>query len=113
MKRFHRARPLCLLALCLLLFSIQSQAQNAVAKWEKFDFASQVINNSDIQNLSLDNLKFLRGIVFGKHGRIFKEQDIQSYLDGRPWYTPDNDFKNSVLNDTERKNLDIIRGAES
>jgi hypothetical protein len=55
----------------------------------------------------------MRGIVFGRHGRIFKDSDIKDYLAGRSWYKPDPKFQNSVLNETERANLDLIREAEA
>src|SRR5205085_10995597 len=51
--------------------------------------------------------------VFGKHGRIFKDVEIKRYLDSRDWYKADADFKNSSLNDRDRRNLDVIRLAEA
>lgn len=59
------------------------------------------------------DLPLLRGLVFGRHGRVFKERDIQMYLESLSWYKPDPKFSNSVLNETERKNLDLIREAEA
>src|SRR5262249_38714364 len=93
-------------------FTMQNKSA-ALAKWEKFDFSTQLIKAEQIQRLSLDDLKLLRGIVFGRHGRIFREQDIQDYLYSTDWYKADENFKNSVLNDTERKNIDVIREVES
>ena len=102
----------------LMIFLIGSalssvQAQDNLGKWEKFDFAAASIELSQIKDLGLDDLKFLRGLVFGRHGRIFKDVDIESYLKERNWYKPDPNFKNSSLNDTERQNLDVIREAEA
>jgi hypothetical protein len=89
------------------------QAQDNLSKWEKFDFAARTVELSQLKGLNLDDLKFLRGIVFGRHGRIFKDAEIQSYLKERPWYKPDPNFQNSMLNATERRNLDAIREAEA
>src|SRR5581483_3081661 len=113
MKKNYGSGLLIMLAIACCLLESRALAQNAVAKWEKFDFSTQVINDADVKAMSLDNLKLLRGIIFGRHGRIFKEQDIQDFLDGRSWYKADDQFRNSMLNDTERKNLDKIRGEES
>src|SRR5450432_1709542 len=66
-----------------------------------------------IPALALDNLKILRGLVFGRHGRIFKDGDIRGYLENQPWYKPNPDFNNSMLNDVERRNLDLIRDQEA
>jgi hypothetical protein len=55
----------------------------------------------------------LRGIIFGRHGRVFKDNEIKVYLEEQSWYKPNPDFKNSMLNDVERRNLDVIRIAEA
>lgn len=105
-----------LLAILLLITGpsmLPVQAQDNLSKWEKFDFAARTVELSQLKGLNLDDLKFLRGIVFGRHGRIFKDAEIQSYLKERPWYKPDPNFQNSMLNATERRNLDAIREAEA
>ncbi|MDT4895960.1 MAG: hypothetical protein QOH25_1037 [Acidobacteriota bacterium] len=89
------------------------QAQDNLSQWEKFEFASSSVTLEQLKDLNLDDLKFLRGIVFGRHGRIFKDAYIQSYLKERSWYKPDPGFQNSMLNATERRNLDVIREAEA
>jgi YARHG domain len=86
---------------------------SAVSKWESFDFAGKSITAADINPLALEDLKLVRGIVFGKHGRVFKDFEINRYLASRNWYKADANFQNSVLTDTERKNLDVIRIAEA
>ena len=89
------------------------QAQDNLSQWEKFDFANSSITLEQLKDLNLDDLKFLRGIVFGRHGRVFKDAYIQSYLKERSWYKPDPSFQNSMLNATERRNLDAIRETEA
>ncbi len=96
--------------------SIAALAQDvseAVKRWEEFDFAKDKIVASQIARLPLEDLQLLRGIVFGRHGRIFKDPAIKSYLKDRPWYQPNADFKNTMLNATEVRNLDVIRDAEA
>jgi hypothetical protein len=63
--------------------------------------------------LPLEDLKVLRGIVFGRHGRIFKDAEIKVYLEATSWYKANPDFNNSMLNNLERRNLDLIRDAEA
>lgn len=116
MWRSSRSRfsPSMLAAILLICSSFSvALAQDNLSRWEKFDFATGKVELSQIQTLSLDELKFMRGLVFGRHGRIFKDADIQSYLKERAWYKPDPGFQNSVLNETERQNLDVIREAEA
>ena len=106
-------RSFFIVTLLFISSSLAIQAQDNLSKWEQFDFAERKVELPEIKDLSLDDLKFLRGIVFGRHGRIFKDVDIESYLKERNWYKPDPNFKNSSLNDTERQNLDVIREAEA
>lgn len=103
-------------ALSLLLFLFQSFAfagEAGLTKWEKFDFSKQSVELKDIQDLPLEDLRLLRGIVFGKRGRIFKDADIYDYLKTRSWYKANPNFSNAMLNDIERKNIDAIREAEA
>jgi len=102
----------------MLLFLIASssftiQAQDALDAWKDFDFAKSRMKPAQVQALELYDLKLLRGIVFGKHGRIFKDAEIKTYLEAQSWFKPNSDFNNSMLNDTERRNLDLIRIAEA
>src|SRR5437773_6182852 len=109
---------LTLSALLLVLISGVSiaTAQDEYASiktWETFNFAKNSVTPADIKPLTLDDLKLVRGIVFGKHGRVFKDPDIRRYLESRDWYKASSDFSNSSLNNTERANLDVIRIAEA
>jgi len=113
-KYFRLLLPLLLLAFLSAFSVAQAQDEYATMKdWENFDFARKTIAPADIAALSVDDLKLVRGIVFGKHGRVFKDAEIRRYLESRSWYKANANFQNSVLNDTERSNLDVIRIAEA
>ena len=106
--------PLLLLVLFSAFSAANAQDEYAAVKtWETYDFAGRAITTADLSALSIDDLKLVRGIVFGKHGRVFKDPDIKRYLDSRSWFKADAGFQNSALNDTERRNLDVIRIAEA
>src|SRR6476469_2577728 len=77
-------------------------AQDPMDAWKDFDFRRNAIKQNQIQNLELYELKLVRGLVFGRHGRVFKDGDIKSFLETQSWYKPNDEFKNSMLNDTER-----------
>ena len=85
--------------------------------WNKFDFAKKKITKTQLAKVSsdgfVDELSLLRGVLFGKRGRIFKERSIQEYLEKQAWYKPKADFSNAILSKTERDNLDLIRLAEA
>jgi hypothetical protein len=90
--------------------------------FDKFDFRTKRLTPVLLKDLGAeelgedsvaDDFALLRGVVFGKHGRVFKEQSIQLYLEKQPWYKPNPKFSNSILTKIERDNLDTIRITEA
>ena len=85
--------------------------------FDKIDFSKTKLTRLKIAKLkedeNADDFALLRGVVFGKHGRIFKERSIQDYLEKQPWYKANKSFSNSVLKPVERTNLDFIRITEA
>jgi hypothetical protein len=109
LRRMTAALAVVLLAAALC----PARDDDAFKKLEAVDYAKQSVTRAQLKDLELGDLKTLRGIVFGRHGRIFKDRDIQSYLKEQPWYKPDPNFNNSALNAMERANLDLIRELEA
>ncbi len=94
-------------------FPRTSPAQK-LADWERFDFAHKRVDSSAVEKMSLQDLRSLRGIVFGKHGRPFTDEaDVHAYLKTRPWYKPDPAFTNARLSSMEKANVDLVRLAEA
>ena len=104
---------LFLLFALVALMSFNVFAQDPLDGLKELDFSKTSLKQAQAQSLSPEDLKLLRGIIFGRHGRIFKDNDIKVYLEEQSWYKPNPDFKNSMLNATERQNLDVIRIAEA
>jgi len=96
-----------------LVSSLTAKAQEPIDLWKNFDFSNNAIRQADVKKLSMWDLKLMRGLVFGRHGRIFKDADIKNYLESQSWYQANPEFNNSMLNETERRNLDVIRIAEA
>src|SRR4029078_5230190 len=96
----------------LLAFTLTANAQDSMERWQTFEFAKSALKSADIATVPLEDLTLMRGIVFGRHGRVFKDATIKTYLQAQDWYKPNPDFQNSMLNGTERRNLDLIRVAE-
>jgi hypothetical protein len=105
----------------LLAFASVLFAQDNVKKYHNFDFTKKLVTKAELAKLKyetddfepVNELALLRGVVFGKRGRIFKEKSIQNYLEKQSWYQPNPNFKNSMLTKMERDNLDLIRLAEA
>ena len=109
----RKTLPLLLVLLCASFVVHAQDDYPSMKTWESYDFTGKKMSTADVSSLEIDDLKLLRGIVFGKHGRVFKDPDIRRYLESRPWFKADANFQNSSLNDTERHNLDVIRIAEA
>ncbi len=115
-KMFPDIRPSLIAVVLLISTGIAAQAQDvsdAVKRWEAFDFAKETIAKNQMAALPLEDIQLVRGIIFGRHGRVFKDLTIKAYLNERPWYHANPDFQNSMLNDVERENLDVVRDAEA
>ena len=110
---FRLRRAAAALALALLAASAAAAQSDQFKKFEAVDYARQKVAREQLKDLDLWDLKLLRGVVFGRHGRVFKDRDIQQYLKEQAWYKPVETFSNSVLNETERANLDLIRELEA
>jgi hypothetical protein len=112
----HAKLKRILVALAFLAASLPAlgaQDANAFDKLKTLDFKQQRLTREQLKDLSPWDLQMLRGIVFGRHGRVFKDRDIQSYLRDQEWYKPNPGFTNALLSETERANLDLIREAEA
>lgn len=93
--------------------ALNNFAQDTLKKWHSFDFSKRVASKAELDKLEVYDAEMLRGIVFGKRGRIFKEQTIQNYLKQQAWYKPNPKFTNDILTVNERKNIDLIREVEA
>jgi YARHG domain len=112
MNSRHLHRSILLVAFCIFN-SFVVQAQDPMDAWKDYNFRDNAIKQAQVQNLELYELKLLRGLVFGRHGRVFKDGEISAFLKDQSWYKPNPDFTNSMLNDTERRSLDVIRISEA
>ncbi|HRH46731.1 MAG TPA: YARHG domain-containing protein, partial [Pyrinomonadaceae bacterium] len=114
------SRKILLLGI-LLIFNSVLFAQDNVKKYHNFDFSKKLITKAELNKFRfeegevepINELALLRGVVFGKHGRIFVEKSVQNYLEKQSWYKPNPKFSNSVLTQIERQNLDLIRLKEA
>ena len=75
------------------------------------DSSEQLITAHELENLSEDECRIARNEIYARHGRRFKDKDLQDYFDKQKWYEgyiEPNDFSESVLNKTEIENIRII-----
>lgn len=53
-------------------------------------------------------IKALRNEIYARHGRIFSTSEMKQIFESAPWYRPRKDFKESDLNEIEKKNVEFI-----
>lgn len=78
-----------------------------------------VYTMEEIAGLSAQDLKYARNEIFARHGRMFKDAELQSYFDAKSWYVPvyaPEEFdalQDIYLNDAEKANIGLILQAEN
>ena len=81
--------------------------------WEGFDYSAHAVAPGSLEPLPLVEVQRIRGIIFGRHGRVFQDSTLQAWLATRSWYHADTTFTNARLTPGERENLEVVRAAES
>ncbi|MGN0356155.1 MAG: YARHG domain-containing protein, partial [Muricoprocola sp.] len=78
-----------------------------------YDVDSRYIPKDELDQLSTWELAALRNEIFARHGRIFTTEEWSSYFAQKSWYTPQYENVDSMLNDYEWKNLEVIMQLEA
>lgn len=77
---------------------------------------SRYLSMEDLEGLDINTLRLARNEIFARHGRLFQSEDLNEYFSNQPWYhgyLSAEEFDDSVLNNYERTNLDLIRSLEN
>ena len=77
-------RKVVLLLAVITVVSFTANAQDPLEPWKSFDFSRKSIKPAQIQKFEIHELKLLRGLVFGRHGRVFKDSVIKFFLEEQP-----------------------------
>lgn len=81
-----------------------------------FNSGARYLDESDLYSLSPDELRLARNEIYARHGRLFEDEALQSYFDMQDWYhgtIEPSDFSQSMLNDYEIHNVELISNYES
>src|SRR3954470_22295404 len=103
-----------IVAALMALAARGAAAQQLDTTWDRFDFAHRPVTRSAVANLSLEQLRQLRAVIFGRHGRPFADEpELHGFLQAKRWYHADPKFTNVSLTANERASLDVVRAAEA
>lgn len=79
------------------------------------DSASRVLSESDIAHLSLKEVNYAKNEIYARRGRLFSSPELQKYFNSKSWYNgtiaPES-FSESMLSDTEKKNVELLKNRE-
>ena len=81
------------------------------------DVQTRVYSTAELEQLSTDELWYARNEIYARHGRGFRNPELQSYFNSKPWYTrnpidPDTFDSTVTLSATEQQNADAIKAIE-
>ena len=100
-------------------FFLKMRMKNENDYWEEYILPgsdSVYLDQTDLQELSAEECRIARNEIYARHGRIFQDDELQEYFEQFSWYEGmygADEFDDSVLNDYEKANLDLISNYES
>lgn len=79
------------------------------------DSASRLYERSVLEDMSNYDLYLARNEIYARHGRMFDNEDLKEYFEGKSWYNPrytPEEFDHESLNATEKKNAETMMAIE-
>ena len=78
-----------------------------------FPEASQrLLKPKDVENLTKQDLEFMRNEIFARHGYCFKKKNLLQEFEMQDWYVPNTVDIKGFLTAIEKKNIDLIKRYE-
>lgn len=95
----------------------EEESQNEAAQEYIFpDSNSRYLSEEEIRNIDEEKQRLARNEIFARHGYIFNDEELNQYFNSTSWYqgtVPSDQFDMDwVLNDFEKKNLELINLVE-
>ena len=75
------------------------------------DSSDRYLSADDVKGLTKDQIKLAINEIYAKHGRIFTDFYYNNYFSSKSWYEGSvsaDDFDESVLNEYEKANIDLL-----
>lgn len=72
---------------------------------------SRILTKEDLDGFDANMCRLARNEIYARHGRMFNDTELQEYFNGCSWYEGSiegADFEESLLNDFEIVNRDLI-----
>jgi len=73
----------------------------------------QIYQETDLQSMTLSELRLKRNEIFARHGYIFRSQDLKDYFSNFEWYKPAYQNVDSLLTENDKANVKLILEMET
>jgi hypothetical protein len=81
-----------------------------VGNWP--EASTRLLKTGDVENLSADELQFMRNEIFARHGYCFSKKELRQQFENESWYVPNTTDIKGYLTDIEKKNIALIKRYE-
>ena len=72
--------------------------------------SSRYLTQYDLWGLNIEELRIARNEIYARHGRRFRDEELQAHFDAMPWYIPTLLLgEEPLLTDLERANVELIQ----
>ena len=72
----------------------------------------KLLRVDQLKDYSLRDLQLLRNTIYARRGRGFKRESIREYFSRMEWYREDPTHTDAMLNETDKRNIQIILSVE-
>lgn len=89
----------------------ETETESEAEEYVLPDSDSRYLTLDDLEGLSAEECRIARNEIYARHGRRFKDEELQAYFDSCSWYqgtVEPKDFQEESLNDYEFANRDLI-----
>ena len=79
------------------------------------DSSNSYLSRAQVESLDVYTLYLARNEIYARHGRMFKNSDLQQYFGSQSWYMPlysPENFDEGVFNAYEKENINLIKSVE-
>lgn len=71
--------------------------------------ATQILKPEQIENLSIDEIRFLTNDLFARKGYQFKKGEVDGYYTQQEWYKPVKNNDEIIFSETEKQNISLFQ----
>lgn len=75
-------------------------------------FRTNPNDTPDYSNISKENLRLFRNLIYARNGYIFKSADLQKFFNSCSWYKPDPDFNETGIRKDEKDFIELMKKFE-